>query len=580
MVVLNQIKLPLPVLEEEKQLKYSCGKTLGLNAEDIRKIRILKKSLDARKKPQLFYIYQVALELSNAKTEQRLLRRKKVQLYHPAGYKFPVVSNVMNLSEHDRPVIIGTGPAGLFCGYMLSIAGLRPILIERGKPIKERKAAVENFWKTGKLEPDCNVQFGEGGAGTFSDGKLQTQVKDKYGRIAEILDIFIKHGAPEEIRFLSKPHIGTDLLADIIINMRKHMLSLGAEFLFDTVFQKPVYQNNSLTAVEVLKGSEKKRIPCKYCILAIGHSARDTFLKLHACGADMVNKPFAVGFRLQHRQDFINRIQYGTGYEAKSLPPADYKLTYQEEGRNVYSFCMCPGGYVVNASSEENSLAINGMSYHDRASENANSAIVISVTQQDYGENLFDGMRFQQNLEKECYRLGNGRIPMQTYGDFCRKNHVYRNTEMDTDSKKTNAKDPGPGKAEADPKPYIQKYSDNKTQTESETLHPVMKGEYQSADLSGLLPEELNRVFINAMDYFNQVMPGFSNDGALLAAVESRTSSPVRILRNEEYESNLTGIFPCGEGAGYAGGITSAALDGIKVAENIALRYNSLCMSR
>lgn len=538
MIQINDLKVRIPFESEKQAILQQLKKTTGINDISENEIVILKKSLDARKKPDLFYVYQIGVKTSN-KVKQRLIRQKKGTNYNPVLYHFPEISSdkQLDMNENDRPVIIGTGPAGLFCGYFLALAGLRPILIERGYSLKQRQSAVEEFWKNGNLDLKCNVQFGEGGAGTFSDGKLQTQVKDKTGRIAKILKVFVEHGAPEEITYLNKPHIGTDVLANVISSMHQKMEELGATFRFNTTFLRPDYDKEKLTGV-ILKNNiteEESLLKTRVCVLCIGHSARDTFFELHKSNIDMCNKPFAMGFRVQHKQADIDLSQYGEGYESKHLPAADYKLTYNDPSRSIYSFCMCPGGYVVNASSEEGRLAINGMSYHGRDSENANSAIVMTITEEDYGYNLFDGLNYQRKVEEIAYQLGQGKIPVETYGDF-----------------KANKKDDF-GLA---------------------GITPVMKGDYHLCDLRSVFGEKMNEDFIRGMEHFDNIIPGFGKEEVLLAAVESRTSSPVKIVRDENYESNVKGLYPCGEGAGYAGGITSAALDGLKVAEKIALRYN------
>jgi len=437
------------------------------------------------------------------------------------------------LSDADRPVIVGTGPAGLFCGYLLAEHGYRPNLLERGADVEERTKEVESFWKGGSLNPESNVQFGEGGAGTFSDGKLNTLVKDKDGRNREVLRIFVENGAPEEILYESKPHIGTDILIQVVKNMREKILAWGGEVRFRTKFTSLSVEGSSLTDIFC----DTKRLPCRTLVLACGHSARDTFDMLYHAGMEMEAKSFAVGFRVEHPQKRINFSQYGME-EPKGLPPAPYKLTAQTSfGRSVYSFCMCPGGYVVNASSENGRLAVNGMSYSDRGSDNANSAIIVQVIPEDFGsDHPLAGIAFQRKLEERAWIAGNGNIPMECLDDF-------------------------------------------KTGTLTHQIEKVKhctKGSAVYADLRPILPEELNLAFLEGMEHFGKLLPGFDQDDTVLSGVESRTSSPVRIKRDEHLQSNIRGIFPCGEGAGYAGGITSAAMDGMRIAEAVAERVQKM----
>ncbi len=511
-------------------------KNAGLKSNEYSGLAIVKKSIDARKKPDIYYIYQIAFDVSD-NFAKKLMNNKKLDAreYIPVKYEFPVVTK-LSISENDRPVIVGFGPAGMICGLKLAMAGLRPIIVERGSEVEKRINDVEAFWRGGKLNLDSNIQFGEGGAGTFSDGKLQTGVKDKTGRIAEILRIFVAHGAPEEILYLNKPHIGTDKLITMVKNIREHIKELGGEVRFNTKFIRPLHNNFTLTGGLFcdINNSSEYEIQTNNLILALGHSSRDTFRELDNSGILMTSKPFAVGLRVQHSQETINVSQYGEGYD-KSLPASDYKLTYTaKSGRGVYSFCMCPGGYVVNASSENDRIAVNGMSYHDRSGDNANSAIIITVDKDIFGENKFDGMHFQEKLEEMAYLEGKGKVPVQTLIDY--KNNVSSKGPLD--------------------------------------VSPAIKGEYVYANNRNVLPDVLNQDIIEAFSRYGQIIKGFDTDGALLCGVETRTSSPVKIVRDEDFMSNIKGLYPCGEGAGYAGGITSAALDGLKVAEKVVLRYN------
>ena len=538
MLQINQLKLPVEEAStkenEYSALLYRIAGSLHLNSDMIDEIQIQKKSLDARKKPQLFYVYCISFKIKNSSLEEKILKKKHsadITRFKPVSYQLEVTGTKKML---HRPIIIGMGPAGLFCGYTLSKAGYCPVIYERGKRVEERIRDVEEFWKTGKLLINSNVQFGEGGAGTFSDGKLNTLIKDKTGRNREVLRIFVENGAPEHILYDSKPHIGTDILSKTVASMRNKMLEWGAEINYESTVTDFRIEKNILTGLEI---NNKKIIPAETVILAIGHSARDTFETLYHHNIPMVAKDFAVGMRLQHRQEHIDYIQYGRDNRGKSFPAASYKLAAKTaQDRGVYSFCMCPGGYVVNASSEENRLAINGMSYSGRNANNANSAIIMSVTKADFGsDHPLAGIHFQRELEEKAYKLGNGSIPIQYYHDFTGKS----------------------GKRE-----YIK-----------EPFEPCIKGSYIFSDLRSLFSDSVKAAFIEGMTQFGNIIPGFDDDYCILAGVESRTSSPVRILRDTVYESEVKGLYPCGEGAGYAGGITSAAMDGLAIAEVIAKKY-------
>lgn len=561
MLQIDQIKILITEQNQEETslLQKQILKLLRISPKEIVNWKILKKSLDARKKPKLYWIYRVAVTLTDEKTEARILKSVKnslVTAYHPVVYQPPVLKMPVGEQFQDRPVIIGTGPAGLLCGYLLACQGLRPILIERGKSLEQRKQAVEDFWNKGILDQNTNVQFGEGGAGTFSDGKLQTQVKDKTGRIHYILKTFVEHGAPEEILFLSKPHIGTDLLAVVVKRLREHMIAMGAEFYFETKMTGLVTEQDRICGVSVTDRQGERVIRTGCCILCIGHSARDTFLTLFDQGVKMEHKPFAVGLRVQHSQELINEVQYGEGWKTKHLPPADYKMSHTvKSGRSVYSFCMCPGGYVVNASSEPERTAVNGMSYHGRDSGNANSAIVVTVDHRDYGEGVFDGMCFQQELEHRAYLQGNGKLVLQRLSDFTAESSGEDAGTMYVEMMQNDIGIRGVGNRQ-------------------DELLPKVKGQYLWGNIRDVLPENLSLDFKDAMQYFGTVMDGFDQGDTILCGIESRTSSPVKIIRDEDFQSNIRGLYPCGEGAGYAGGITSAALDGVKVAEKVIMLYN------
>lgn len=526
MLRIGQVKLPPN--HTEKELLTKIAKILRVNESDIKSIQLHKQSIDARKKPEIQYVYTVDVMVLDEKKVLKKQKSNQVCVVEKKPYVFP--KNASDVAT-VRPMIIGSGPAGLFCAYMLALHGYKPILFERGAAVEERTKDVADFWETGVLKPNSNVQFGEGGAGTFSDGKLNTLTKDKDGRNRKVLEIFVENGAPEEILYVNKPHIGTDILIDVVKNMRKRILAAGGEIHFHSQLIDLAVENGKLTSITIQTPLEKKQLPASIVVLAIGHSARDTFSMLYERGLPMSAKAFAVGVRVEHLQQTINDAQYGIDcpYE---LPTAAYKVaTNLEDGRGVYSFCMCPGGYVVNASTEERRLAVNGMSYNARNGKNANSAIVVTVTTDDFkSEHALAGMEFQRQLEETAYLAGDGAIPIQTFGDFCKNRET---------------KDLG-------------------------TIIPQIKGSYQFANVRAIFPEEISLAIEKGMKAFDKQIHGFADEDVVLSAVESRTSSPVRIHRNEKYEIDDTGIYPCGEGAGYAGGITSAAADGIKIAEMIA----------
>ena len=550
MIQINQLNVNLEHSLED--VKRKAAKLAGCSIGELLDFRIVKKSIDARKKPDIYISYSVRFRLND---EKKVLKKKdaRIQSCEEKKYVFPVSGEN---SLNQRPVIVGMGPAGLFCGYYLAKYGYKPILLERGRDVDSRTKDVTTFWEGGALNPNSNVQFGEGGAGTFSDGKLNTLIKDKDGRNKEVLKTFVECGAPEEILYDAKPHIGTDILCNVVKTMRERMISWGAEVRFEHQVVDLVINENELTGLVINKPEmkteqelqqdsplqlQKEIIPASTVILAIGHSARDTFDMLYEKHIPMEAKAFAVGFRVQHPQSMVNFEQYGME-EPETLPAAPYKVTARTtSGRGVYSFCMCPGGYVVNASSEEGKLAVNGMSYSDRGGKNANSAIIVNVTPEDYGaDHPLAGIAFQRRMEEKAYQAGKGNIPCQYYGDF--KADVL-GTEAETFDKQ---------------------------------VTPQMRGQYCFADLTEIIPGELNGAFVEGMEHFGKVMKGFNRPDAILAGVESRTSSPVRIMRDEQLQSVVRGLYPCGEGAGYAGGITSAAMDGLRVAEQIASFYKPL----
>ncbi len=519
---------------EMSVIKKYIEKKLKIKADDIRNIEILKKSVDARKKEQLSFVYQLDIECDNEKKIVSRYKKNDVSLKEKKTIIRKINDNIPPENK-GQTVIAGFGPAGIFAAYELAKSGYKPIVIERGLDVENRKKTVEKFWNTGELDTECNVSFGEGGAGTFSDGKLNTMVKDRFGYNRKVLETFVRFGAPKEILYLQKPHIGTDKLADVVKNMRLEIERLGGEVRFgvrlDSINTEKENETQKIVSVNVTdrESSQKQEIKCEKLILAIGHSARDTFISLHKSDVEMQQKSFAIGVRVEHLQEMIGRNQYGDMY--KILPTADYKLTHQtKDGRGVYSFCMCPGGYVVNASSQKGMLAVNGMSNYLRDSKNANSAMVVTVGPEDYeSDDVLAGMRFQQKWEKKAYEAAGGKIPVQLFGDF-KKDRVS---------------------------------------SEFGEVIPETKGEYAFANVRKIIPESVASSIEEGITAFEKKIKGYSRDDTLLLGIESRTSSPVKILRDESMQSNIRGIYPCGEGAGYAGGITSAAMDGIKIAMQI-----------
>ncbi|MCM1540311.1 MAG: FAD-dependent oxidoreductase [Blautia sp.] len=664
MLRINQVKIKTDHTEQD--LCKKVADMLRIPVGEIRSLTIVRQSIDARKKPEIFYSYTVDVEVAG---EEKLLRKMKGRLQisraEDVKYRFPE-SGTKELKH--PPVIVGMGPAGLFCGYYLALHGYRPILLERGKCVEERQKDVTAFWETGVLDPASNVQFGEGGAGTFSDGKLNTLVKDKDGRNREVLETFVRFGAKESIRYEAKPHIGTDALCHVVRNMRQEILALGGQVRFGSQVTEVHIRDGRIVGV-VINGAET--LPCEQLVLAIGHSARDTFQMLYEKQIPMEAKAFAVGLRVEHPQSMIDESQYGrvgtgetahvradgatsgemetgetmlvrageaassgvgtgettfvrageaasdgagTGetahvragetisdrvgagetisgramVEPDSLGAAPYKVAAKaSNGRGVYSFCMCPGGYVVNASSEPGRTAVNGMSYSGRDGSNANSAIIVSVTPEDFGSaHPLAGVEFQRLLEKRAYDLGGGKIPVQRYGAFRKaalsdeKDCAVANAgEGNADAvfyRAENAEEKTVGTENAEEEIVETAASKGADPMPDSPLQPQCRGAFCWADVSRILPGECNRAFVEGMETFGRQIRGFDREDAILSGVESRTSSPVRIPRDETLQSEIRGLYPCGEGAGYAGGITSAAMDGLRVAERIAAEFGKI----
>ncbi len=489
---------------------------LGIEGE----YRIIKKSLDARKTP--YFLYRIVLDLPEVKAK-KLIEEGKAREFKP----IPEI-NISRERKKERILVVGSGPAGLFSALILSRSGYSVTLIERGKPVEERVADVSRFWKERVLDENSNVQFGEGGAGTFSDGKLTTRVKDRKKHF--VLKTFVEMGAPEEILFESKPHVGTDLLRDVIRNFRESLKKEGVEFRFSTLLKKLNIEDKKVSSVILkdLKTEENKEESYDAVFLAVGNSARDTFRMLIQSGLTVEAKPFAVGLRVIHRQRTINRIQYGKKwFKHPALPPAEYAFTFKRKRRNVFTFCMCPGGFVICASSEKNSVVCNGMSNHARNSGYANSAVVVQVFPEDFGNNPLEAINFQIALERAAFVAGgsNYTMPAQRVVDFL------------------------------------------EGRSSTELIEGGYIPEIKSARLDRLLPEEITKALIEAFTYWREKIPFFVPSNATLVGVETGTSSPIRIKRNKNYSSvDVENLFPIGEGAGYAGGITSSAIDGINAA--------------
>lgn len=520
-IILQNIIVPVSYSEEDVIEK---AKKIILNEGIVfSNCQLFRKSIDARRKSNIHYVCAVLFECDLSQDKFSKITNPHIKEYEEKHIDICSFNNY----NSTKTIVVGSGPCGLFAAYILAKTGQNPIVIERGADVDKRTEIVNNFWNNNIFDVDTNVQFGEGGAGTFSDGKLTTRIGDLLQR--EILEIFVKHGAPSDILYKAKPHIGTDMLKSVIKNIRKEIERLGGIVRFNTTLTDINIKNGKVHSA-IINNSEE--IPCDNIILAIGHSSRDTYEMICKKGILATAKAFAAGVRIEHTQEFINKVQYGNEYNNTNLPPADYRLTYNGDERSCYSFCMCPGGTVVNASSEENALVVNGMSEYARNGKNANSALVVTVKPTDFeSDSPLSGIEFQRKYEQLAYNVNKGSAPVQLARDFIK----------------------------------------NKLSYNIEDVVPSFTGNTVFADLRACLPAFICNALKEGLLDFENKIKNYTFGGAVLTGVEMRTSAPLRILRDENFESvSVKGLYPAGEGAGYAGGIMSAAVDGIKIACKIS----------
>ncbi len=529
MLRINEIKLPLDYEDEQNDLKNEAARLLKIKAGDIKTLEIFKKSIDSRKKNDIKFIFSVDITVDG--DEDALLAKNsapRVQRVEKYAYKLPENKRTSPL----RPVVVGFGPAGMFASLMLARAGLNPLVVERGQTVDERTKSVYSFWKNRVLNPDSNIQFGEGGAGTFSDGKLTTGIKDS--RVREVFCELCRDGAPEDIMTSALPHIGTDKLKGVVKALREKVVSLGGELRFETKLTDIIVYNGSVQGVTLTdKNGKTYDFETDTVILAIGHSARDTVEMLYSKGIPMLQKPFSVGARIEHKQEMINESQFGKFANHPRLGAASYKLAcHPQGGRGAYTFCMCPGGTVVCASSEENTVVTNGMSEYARDKENANCAVLVGISPEDFNsDHPLAGMYMQREIEKKAFLMGGGdySAPAQLVKDFL----------------------------------------GGVASTGCKNVKPSFPTGVKYTNLRDLLPEKVTNTMCDALVKMDKMLSGFACDDALLTGPETRSSAPVRIVRDEFMQTKIRGMYPCGEGAGYAGGIVSAGVDGIKIAEAV-----------
>ena len=523
-LIINNLRMSLDSGME--QLKKAAAAKAGLRSGDIKALKISKESIDARRKPDISRVYSVVVETDgNIKLRHnddvRILEESVEEVLIPGSIKM-----------NNRPVVIGSGPAGMFAGLLLAQHGYRPLIFERGECVQHRTAAVNNYWTTGNLDSESNVQFGEGGAGTFSDGKLTTRINDR--RCDKVLEEFFKSGAGEEILYKAKPHIGSDVLKRVTVEMRKRIEELGGEIRFKSRMTSLRLNSGKVTGIII---NDSEEVDAEVVVLAIGHSARDTFHSLLTGGVVILQKPFSIGVRIEHPQQLINHAQYGSSESHPSLGAADYQLFYKTGGRTAYSFCMCPGGLVVASASENGMIVTNGMSEFARDRENANSAFVVSVEPEDFGgSHPLAGVEFQRIWERKAFEAG--------------------------------------GRDNSAPVQRLEDFVDGNISKGFGSVKPSYTGTVRQSDLNGCLPLFVTDILKESVNYFDRKLKGFALGDAVLTGVETRTSSPVRIPRGDLLEAEgIRGLYPAGEGAGYAGGIVSAAVDGMRVAEQIIRTY-------
>ena len=520
-IIVSGIKVP--VLHSQDDVFKIAAKEAATCKIEVSNPHIYKKSLDARRKNDIHFVYSVVFDTEDI--DNKVLSRN-IKIFEDQS---PL--KALEIKKPFKVLVVGSGPAGLFAAYRLAQCSVDVTVIERGGDIEKRKKAVKKFWETGILNPECNIQFGEGGAGTFSDGKLNTGTSSPLQRF--VLETFVESGAPRGILYDAKPHIGTDFLSICVKNIREKIKSMGGRFLFDTCLTDLTIKDGKVVGATL---NDSAYIDCDALILAPGHSSRDTYEMLFKKGVSMQQKPFAAGVRIEHKREFINDVQYGKSSDTVLLPTADYRLVYNGENRSVYSFCMCPGGTVVNASSEEDGLCVNGMSEHARMADNSNSALVVTVKPDDFGgDSPLAGVEFQRQYERAAFAVAEGCAPVQLARDFIQ----------------------------------------DRTSDSFDEVTPSFTGKTEFVDLRECLPQFIADSLKEGLLDFEKKIKGFSAGGSVLTGVEMRTSAPLRIMRNENFESvSHAGLFPCGEGAGYAGGIMSAAVDGLRTANSLIEQIN------